>query len=201
MAKSQNVSLTPSEITGICGRLRCCLSYEHEVYEEARKLLPKVKKTIQTPLGEGKVTQVLPMTDSVMVYIPEVGLREIKRSELESGTMEEKKPVVQPVEHEESTSSDYVEMVRFDNVGRPPKTDDRTSGNNQNKSRSTKNRSSHDKTKSQSPPTANGDEAGKELTQAQKSSSNRRSSSRRSRRGPRTNKKVNENGSKNDQSG
>jgi len=201
MAKSQNVSLTPSEITGICGRLRCCLSYEHEMYEEARKLLPKVKKTIQTPLGEGKVTQVLPMTDSVMVYIPEVGLREIKRSELESGKMEEKKPVVQPVEYEESSSSDYVEMVRIDNVGRPAKTDDRTTGNNRNKSRSNKNRSSHDKANSQSSARFDGGEAGKETPQTQKNSSNRRSNSRRSRKGPRPNKRSNENVSKNDQSG
>lgn len=94
MAKSQNVSLTPSEITGICGRLRCCMAYEHENYEEARKLLPKLKKVIQTPLGEGKVVQVLPLSDSVVVDIPELGPREIKRSELESGKMEEKKPVV-----------------------------------------------------------------------------------------------------------
>ena len=55
MAKSQNVSLTPSEITGICGRLRCCLAFEHEIYDEARKLLPRLKKVIQTPLGEGKL--------------------------------------------------------------------------------------------------------------------------------------------------
>jgi hypothetical protein len=201
MAKSQNVSLTPSEITGICGRLRCCLSYEHEMYEEARKLLPKVKKTIQTPLGEGKVTQVLPMTDSVMVYIPEVGLREIKRSELESGKMEEKKPVVQPVEYEESSSSDYVEMVRIDNVGRPDKTDDRTTGNNRNKSRSNKNRSSHDKANSQSSARFDGGEAGKDTPQTQKNSSNRRSNSRRNRKGPRPNKRSNENVTKNDQSG
>ena len=89
MAKSQNVSLTPTEITGICGRLRCCLAYEHDMYEEARKLLPKRKKCIQTPLGEGKVIQVLPLSDSVIVSIPEVGSREISRTELETGVMEE----------------------------------------------------------------------------------------------------------------
>ena len=118
MAKSQNVSLTPSEITGICGRLRCCLAYEHEMYEDMRKNLPKVKKTIQTPLGEGKVNQVLPLTDSVLVYIPEVGQREIKRSELESGVMEEKLPI--PVKSEEliSTNEEDVEIIRIDPIGR-----------------------------------------------------------------------------------
>ncbi len=73
MAKSQDISLTPTEITGMCGRLRCCLNYEYETYEEARKNLPKRKKIIQTPLGEGKVIQVLPMSDSVIVELPENG--------------------------------------------------------------------------------------------------------------------------------
>ena len=46
MAKSQDISLTPMEITGICGRLRCCLAYEHDAYEEARSKLPKKKKIV-----------------------------------------------------------------------------------------------------------------------------------------------------------
>ncbi len=109
MAKSQNVSLTPSEITGICGRLRCCLAYENDTYEAALKLLPKRKKVIQTPLGEGKVVQTLPLTDSVIVDIPEVGHRVITRSELESGIMEEKVPESPVIETSEPDES--VEMV------------------------------------------------------------------------------------------
>lgn len=119
MAKSQNVSLTPSEITGICGRLRCCMSYEHETYEEARKLLPKLKKVIQTPLGEGKVVQVLPLSDSVVVDIPQLGPREIKRSELESGKMEEKKPTL-PVNDFSADNSDAdVEVISLMNQKKP----------------------------------------------------------------------------------
>ena len=53
MAKNQGVSLTPSEITGMCGRLRCCLLYENEFYAEARKRLPKRNKRVITPSGEG----------------------------------------------------------------------------------------------------------------------------------------------------
>ena len=111
MAKSQNVSLTPSEITGICGRLRCCLAYENDTYEEALKLLPKRKKVIQTPLGEGKVIQPFPLSDSVLVDIPEVGYREIKRSELESGKMEEKMPEVPIFEDMSDENDGDVEMV------------------------------------------------------------------------------------------
>ena len=69
MAKEQGISLTPNEITGMCGRLRCCLIYEYEQYVEARKHLPKRNKRVITPKGEGKVIDVLPMTNKVMVLI------------------------------------------------------------------------------------------------------------------------------------
>jgi len=49
MAKDQGISLTPNEITGMCGRLRCCLVYEYEQYVEARKQLPKRNKRVVTP--------------------------------------------------------------------------------------------------------------------------------------------------------
>ncbi len=60
MAKEQGISLTPSEITGMCGRLRCCLIYEYEQYVAARKELPKRNKRVVTPDGEGKVVDVFP---------------------------------------------------------------------------------------------------------------------------------------------
>ncbi|MBI3153717.1 MAG: stage 0 sporulation protein [Chloroflexi bacterium] len=75
MAKEQGISLTPNEITGMCGRLRCCLIYEYEQYVEARKTLPKRNKRVVTPKGEGKVIDVLPMNDKVMVLIEVEGSR------------------------------------------------------------------------------------------------------------------------------
>lgn len=69
MAKAQGVSLDPSEITGMCGRLRCCLIYEYEQYVEARKTLPKRGKRVVTPLGEGKVIDLYPIRDVVVVLI------------------------------------------------------------------------------------------------------------------------------------
>jgi cell fate regulator YaaT (PSP1 superfamily) len=71
MAKEQGISLTPSEITGMCGRLRCCLIYEYEQYVEARKQLPKRNKRVITPKGEGKVIDVLPLSNKVVVLIEE----------------------------------------------------------------------------------------------------------------------------------
>jgi cell fate regulator YaaT (PSP1 superfamily) len=69
MAKAQGISLNPSEITGMCGRLRCCLVYEYEQYVEARKTLPKAKKRVGTPHGEGKVIDVHPLKGTVTVVV------------------------------------------------------------------------------------------------------------------------------------
>jgi len=71
MAKEQGISLNPQEITGMCGRLRCCLVYEYEQYVIARKALPARNKEVGTPHGAGKVLDVLPLKDSVMVQIGE----------------------------------------------------------------------------------------------------------------------------------
>ena len=83
MAKEQGISLTPSEITGMCGRLRCCLVYEYEQYVEARKLLPKRGKQVGTPMGPGKVNDVYPLKDSVMVELEKGGLSEFMRHEIQ----------------------------------------------------------------------------------------------------------------------
>jgi cell fate regulator YaaT (PSP1 superfamily) len=82
MAKEQGISLTPTEITGMCGRLRCCLIYEYEQYVAARAQLPKRNKRVITPLGEGKVVDVAPLSQMVTVEIPEVGHREFPKDEI-----------------------------------------------------------------------------------------------------------------------
>lgn len=82
MAKAQGISLNPSEITGMCGRLRCCLVYEYEQYVEARKELPRRNKRIGTPLGEGRVIDVLPLRDAVMVDLGETGRKVVEREDI-----------------------------------------------------------------------------------------------------------------------
>jgi cell fate regulator YaaT (PSP1 superfamily) len=74
MAKAQGVSLNPQEITGMCGRLRCCLVYEFEQYVEARKGMPKLKKRVITPQGEGRVVDLYPLKKTVVVQL-EDGMR------------------------------------------------------------------------------------------------------------------------------
>ncbi len=83
MAKAQEISLTPSEITGMCGRLRCCLVYEYKQYQEARKGLPKRGKRVITAKGEGKVISVNPLKKQVTVLIPEVGRVDFAHDEVE----------------------------------------------------------------------------------------------------------------------
>jgi len=83
MAKEQGISLTPSEITGMCGRLRCCLVYEYEHYVEARKDLPKRGKHVHIAAGEGKVEDVNPLKRTVIVLL-ESGTRvEVPFAELQ----------------------------------------------------------------------------------------------------------------------
>jgi cell fate regulator YaaT (PSP1 superfamily) len=73
MAKIQNISLTPSDITGMCDRLRCCLNYEFCQYEEAIKGLPKRNQRVMTPEGEGKVVDIIPLQEKVIVDFGENG--------------------------------------------------------------------------------------------------------------------------------
>jgi len=82
MAKEQGLSLNPQDITGMCGRLRCCLIYEYEQYVEARKQLPKRNKEVSTPLGNGRVLDVLPLKDAVLVLIGET-VHEVTRENLQ----------------------------------------------------------------------------------------------------------------------
>ncbi len=83
MAKAQGVSLNPQEITGLCGRLRCCLLYEYDEYVKARKHLPKRNKRVVTPKGEGKVVDVLPLKDAVIVQFDDERKIEFSRDEIE----------------------------------------------------------------------------------------------------------------------
>lgn len=67
MAKDQNLSLNPTKISGICGRLMCCLKYEHDTYQEIRKELPNKGERIKTPDGMGVVLDAVILTESVKV--------------------------------------------------------------------------------------------------------------------------------------
>lgn len=71
MAKVQNLSLNPAKISGICGRLMCCLKYENDIYMEFRKGMPDVGESVKTPDGTAKVvdTNLLERTVKVRLFL------------------------------------------------------------------------------------------------------------------------------------
>jgi cell fate regulator YaaT (PSP1 superfamily) len=84
LAKDQLLSLNPAQISGCCGRLMCCLMYEHKTYVEARRRFPREGKALRTPLGEEKVTGVDILGGTVTLRSAEgerrtVSLEELKR--------------------------------------------------------------------------------------------------------------------------
>ena len=69
MAKQQDLPLSPMEISGVCGRLLCCLSYEEDHYAETKKRLPRRGDVIDTPRGKGRVVGVNAVKESVQVEL------------------------------------------------------------------------------------------------------------------------------------
>jgi len=78
MAKEQSLSLNPTKISGLCGRLMCCLKYEQETYEQLRKRMPRVGKDIVTPDGIGTVLEIQVLKEMVRVRINKGDGSEIK---------------------------------------------------------------------------------------------------------------------------
>ncbi len=84
LAKDQRLSLNPAQISGCCGRLMCCLMYEHKTYVEARRRFPREGKTLRTSLGEEKVLSVEILKETVTLRSGQgerrtISLEELKR--------------------------------------------------------------------------------------------------------------------------
>ncbi len=77
MAKEQNLPLNPAKISGVCGRLMCCLGYEHKLYIELLKGLPRAGEKIEVEGGSGKVLNVNPLKRSVTIDAGEGRVLEI----------------------------------------------------------------------------------------------------------------------------
>ena len=69
MAKDQSLSLNPSKISGLCGRLMCCLKYENEVYEKLLEKMPDIGTIVLTPVGKGTVVEVYTIMEMVKVKV------------------------------------------------------------------------------------------------------------------------------------
>lgn len=86
MAKEQDLPLNPLKISGLCGRLMCCLRYEYDAYKDYKSRAPKKGAMIETPLGEGKVVDLNTPREMVTVRIPEAGNMTVPLSIMECGS-------------------------------------------------------------------------------------------------------------------
>ena len=102
MAKEQNLSLNPTKISGVCGRLMCCLKYEQDHYEQTRKKMPKVGKTVNTPDGNGPVTELNIVKETVFVRLTNGDTSEIKEYPLES--------IIRPAENLTAENRECIEV-------------------------------------------------------------------------------------------
>lgn len=82
MAKNQNLSLNPVNISGLCGKLLCCIKYENETYTEHRRQLPKINSTVITPEGKARVIAVNVIDKSVRVQTEEEGIKSYRVEDL-----------------------------------------------------------------------------------------------------------------------
>lgn len=83
LAKDQGLSVTPSKISGTCGRLLCCLNYEYKNYIEMAKGLPPVGSAVMSPDGLGKVCALKFLTNQIQVKLEDGKIKDYAKNELE----------------------------------------------------------------------------------------------------------------------
>jgi len=81
MAKEQELPLDPMKISGVCGRLQCCLAYESSMYHDIKASMPKKGQRVNTPSGEGWVTAIFPLKETVLVELESQASAEIPVSQ------------------------------------------------------------------------------------------------------------------------
>ena len=114
VAKDQRLSLNPSQISGACGRLMCCLRYEHEFYVQSRKRFPKEGKIVVTRTGEEKVVSVDIFRERITLRGVEGEVRSITLGEYKAETEQSGAPAVVQVEEEDVTESIRPEEISPD---------------------------------------------------------------------------------------
>ncbi len=91
MARDQSVSVTPSKISGVCGRLKCCMGFEYEQYSEKQELFPMIGQMVDTPEGSGNVISLNILNDYLFVSIPNKGVNRFDLVEINFNKEEKKK--------------------------------------------------------------------------------------------------------------
>jgi cell fate regulator YaaT (PSP1 superfamily) len=83
MAREQNLPLNPTNISGVCSRLLCCLAYENEQYREMKQEMPSVGQAVGTRLGAGKVIGVNPLKQTITIQLESEAVVELPVVEVE----------------------------------------------------------------------------------------------------------------------
>lgn len=106
MAKVQNLSLNPTKISGICGRLMCCLKYENDIYNELHKGMPDVGEKVRTEDGFAKVIDTNVLQNVVKVRLIEQEAKGDQEEKLSSDVKSFKKEDVKRLHHRHGKDSD-----------------------------------------------------------------------------------------------
>jgi cell fate regulator YaaT (PSP1 superfamily) len=88
MAKEQNLSLNPTKISGICGRLMCCLKYEEDVYEVIKQDIPPIGTRVSTPSGDGIVVDT-----NILKRVVKVKLIDGEETDIKEYKLDDVRPV------------------------------------------------------------------------------------------------------------
>lgn len=105
MAKDQGLSLNHQKLSGVCGRLRCCLQYEQSTYQEQRQSLPKVGKRVHTPQGDGRVKDMDVLRRRVRVALTAGGMVELDAAQIQPWSASESTPATTHSHPAPSTAS------------------------------------------------------------------------------------------------
>ena len=111
MAKEQNLSPTPSKISGCCGRLMCCLKYEVEVYEEKNSRLPGIGAIVKTPEGQAIVEGL-----EILKEIVKVKIKDKEGNELHKKYELKDIKIIKDVEKNSSNEEEDEELKRLEKL-------------------------------------------------------------------------------------
>ena len=112
MAKEQNLSLNPQKISGVCGRLMCCLRYEYDTYKEFNSRAPKMGAKIETPDGIAKVTDINVPSERITITLEDGSNLKIPLEDFEAPEEGRRPHVISADVYEE-----YVQKSQFDALG------------------------------------------------------------------------------------
>ena len=109
MARDQSVSVSPTKMSGICGRLKCCLNFEYDQYAEKQRFFPEIGQSVSTTLGRGFVVSTNVLNDFLFINIPEKGVVKLELNEI-NFNREEKEKILKELQ------SKTIDLKEIENV-------------------------------------------------------------------------------------